>query len=107
MSGIKIGSKNYRPPIYSEMANKSKEDAFLEELERKEKARAVILEKQKVDAEKLIALATAIDALLSLSDAIQMDSHKGNEAKAWVQNALSKASGNTKIMCNKLKGEEA
>ena len=105
MSGIKIGSKNYRPPIYSEMANKSKEDAFLEEQERKEKARGIVLEKQKADAEKLLSLASAIDALILLSDAIQMDSHKGNEAKAWTQNALAKASGNTKIMCNKLKGE--
>ena len=102
---IKIGSKNYRPPLYSEMANKSKEDAFLEEQERKEKARAIVLEKQKADAEKLLSLASAIDALILLSNAIQMDSHKGNEAKAWVQNALAKASGNTKIMVNKLNQE--
>ena len=98
-------SKNYKPQKWSPLANKSKEDAFLEEEERKEKLRLDELAKQKDDANKLKAMIDSINALDALFNSVDMESGKGKKAKAWIKERLTKACANSEIMYNKLKGE--
>lgn len=98
-------SKNYKPQKWSPLANKSKEEAFLAEEDRKEKLRLELLELQKVDAEKLKAMIDAINSLDALFNSVDMESGKGKVAKAWIKERLTKACANSEIMYHKLKGE--
>ena len=105
MSGIKLNSRNHKPQLYSEMSNKSKEDAWLEEEERKRKVADLQREAEKADADKLKTMIDAIHSLEALFSSVEMQSGKGNQAKEWLNERMLKAGFNGEIMYYKLKGE--
>ncbi len=99
-------SKNYKPKMWSEMANKSKEEAWLDEQDRKEKIRLELLELQKADADRLKTIIDAMHSLEVLIGSVEMHSGKGKKAKGWIQERFVKAGFNSEIMYHKLKNQE-
>ena len=95
-------SKNYKTVLYSATNEQIKEEAFIRREEEAQKIQQAIQAKQKADAERLKMLVDSIRAIEALIDAIPMQSNKGTEAKAWLENKLSSAIAGGETMYNKL-----
>ena len=96
-------SKNYKTILYSATNEQIKEEAFIRREEEAQKVQQAIIARQKADADRLKMLVDSIKALEALFSAIDMQSNKGTEAKAWLENKLSSAIAGGETMYKKLK----